>query len=96
MVTQAEAGISNTGGVCIQCTFLMLKYFEGVTAFVTDNDLTLQMPGYENYPSVRQNEGICPPLYTHMLAYLYAEYVWFNYVEKYSLCFPLLLCKSVH
>lgn len=48
MVTQAEADISNM--VCVYLVhFLMLKYFEDVTAFVTDNDLTLRMPGYENY-----------------------------------------------
>lgn len=95
MVTQAEAGISGMVCVCL-VHFLMLKYLDDVTAFVPDSDLTLKMPVYENYPSVRQNEGIFPPLYTHMLAYLYAEYVGFNYVEEYSLCFPLLLCKSVH
>lgn len=30
-----------------------------------------------------------------MLAYLYAEYVGFNYVKKYSICFLLMLHKSV-
>lgn len=69
----------------------MLKHFEDVAALSLITCLTRQMPGYKNYPSVRQNEGICPPLCTHVSLPV-CRMCWFNYVEKYCVSASHLRC----
>lgn len=80
---------------CVLSTFLTWKYFQDVAALSLIMCLTPQMPGCQNYSSVRLNKGICLPLHTHMLAYLYAEYLDFNCVDEYCVSSSRLRCVNL-